>query len=63
VIHQIQVSGFKFASQSATSLRQLSYSAWADISKAKRLLGWPPQTNPEDGFRKTVEWNVANRGT
>ena len=36
-------------------------SAWADISKAKRLLDWSPQTAPADGFRRTVEWQVANR--
>ncbi|MSU47176.1 MAG: NAD-dependent epimerase/dehydratase family protein [Lacunisphaera sp.] len=34
---------------------------WADIAKAKRLLGWKPQVTPEDGFRLTVDWHVANR--
>ena len=34
---------------------------WADIAKAKRLLGWSPQVTPEDGFRLTVDWHVANR--
>ncbi len=34
---------------------------WADIAKAKRLLGWSPQVAPEDGFRLTVDWHVANR--
>jgi len=34
---------------------------WADISKAKRLFGWKPQTSPQEGFRKAVEWHVQNR--
>ena len=33
----------------------------ADISKAKRLLGWEPQTSPEEGFRRSVEWYLANK--
>lgn len=33
----------------------------ADISKAKRLLGWVPKVTPEAGFRKSVEWYCANR--
>lgn len=34
----------------------------ADITKAGRLLGWKPEVTPEEGFRKTVEWYLANRG-
>jgi UDP-glucuronate 4-epimerase len=34
---------------------------WADISKAKRLLGWAPQVSSKDGFRRAVEWHVQNR--
>ena len=34
---------------------------WADISKAKRLLGWEPAVTTKDGFMRTVEWHVANR--
>ena len=34
---------------------------WADITKAKRLLGWSPAVSPEEGFRRTVEWHVAHR--
>lgn len=29
---------------------------YADISKAKRMIGYDPQTNFEDGIRKFVEW-------
>jgi len=34
---------------------------WADITKARRLLGWSPQVGPEEGFRRTVAWHVENR--
>lgn len=34
---------------------------WADISKARRLLGWSPHTSFTDGIRATVEWYRANR--
>jgi UDP-glucuronate 4-epimerase len=34
---------------------------WADISKARRVLGWSPQTHFEEGMRHLVEWYEANR--
>ncbi len=34
---------------------------WADITKAKRLLGWEPTVSAEEGFRRTVGWHQANR--
>ena len=34
---------------------------WADISKAKRLLDWEPQTRIDEGLRRAVEWYSANR--
>ncbi|RXK55862.1 NAD-dependent epimerase/dehydratase family protein [Oleiharenicola lentus] len=34
---------------------------WADIAKAKRLLNWSPTVPAEEGFRRTVEWHLANR--
>ena len=36
-------------------------SSWADISKARQLLGWIPKVTLEDGIKKTVEWHKANR--
>ncbi|MCB8651076.1 GDP-mannose 4,6-dehydratase, partial [Fusobacterium ulcerans] len=29
---------------------------YADISKAKEILGYNPKTNFEDGIKKFVEW-------
>lgn len=34
---------------------------WADISKAKDLLGWIPRTTLEDGTQACVEWYQKNR--
>ena len=34
---------------------------WADIAKAKRLLGWEPRVAFEDGVRRAVEWYMQNR--
>lgn len=33
----------------------------ADISKARKLLGWEPKIPAVEGFRKCVEWHLANR--
>tara|TARA_B100001093_G_scaffold480725_1_gene510852 strand:- start:10678 stop:11664 length:987 start_codon:yes stop_codon:yes gene_type:complete len=34
---------------------------WADISKAKGLLGWEPQVSLEEGLKKSVQWYLENR--
>ena len=36
-------------------------STWADISKAKDLLGWTPGVSIGDGIRETYDWYVSNR--
>ena len=33
----------------------------ADITKARRLLGWEPETSAADGFAKTVAWYKEHR--
>ncbi len=33
----------------------------ANIAKAERVLGWKPQTDVEEGLRKTVEWYLAHQ--
>ena len=34
---------------------------WADITKAKNLLGWEPQTSLDQGLEKSVQWYMDNR--
>lgn len=34
---------------------------WADISKARRLLGWQPERSFESGLAELVDWYNANR--
>jgi nucleoside-diphosphate-sugar epimerase len=34
---------------------------WADISKARTLLGWAPRTSLDEGLRQAVEWYLRNR--
>lgn len=34
---------------------------WADITKAKQLLGWEPAVTPEQGFQLSVDWYRENR--
>lgn len=34
---------------------------WADISKAKKLLGWEPEISLEDGLDQTIAWYRENR--
>jgi nucleoside-diphosphate-sugar epimerase len=34
---------------------------WADISKAKNLLGWEPQVSLDEGLEESVEWYIKNQ--
>jgi len=34
---------------------------WADISKAKNLLGWEPEEKLEEGIEKTIKWYLENK--
>ena len=34
---------------------------WADVSKAREILGWEPRTSLEEGLRYTVDWYLQNR--
>lgn len=34
---------------------------WANVEKARRLLGWQPQVNLEEGLQLTVEWYLKER--
>lgn len=33
---------------------------WADITKARDILGWEPQIDPFEGFKRTVQWHKDN---
>lgn len=35
---------------------------WAEIEKARKLLGWKPQVNLKEGIKRTVEWTKDNWG-
>ena len=34
---------------------------WANISRARELLGWEPQVTLEDGIASAVDWYMENR--
>ena len=34
---------------------------WADIKKAKRLLGWKPQIDLKEGLKRTIRWYLENK--
>ena len=34
---------------------------WADIEKAKNLLGWEPKVSLDEGLEKSVSWYMENR--
>jgi len=34
---------------------------WADIAKARRLLGWQPTETLEVSFQRAVDWHIQNR--
>ncbi len=34
---------------------------WAEIEKAKSILGWEPKVSLEEGLEKTVNWFIENR--
>lgn len=36
---------------------------WADISKAKNLLGWEPQVSFEEGIKKLCDWHQVSFGS
>lgn len=35
---------------------------WADVKKAKELLGWEPKVKIEEGIERTGRWYIENRG-
>jgi UDP-glucuronate 4-epimerase len=47
----------QIAHQSASAADM--HATWADINQAKRLLGWAPATAPAEGFKRAVDWHLA----
>lgn len=37
------------------------FTNWADVSKAKKLLGWEPQVGLREGVKKLIDWYAAER--
>jgi len=37
------------------------FSNWADVSKARRLLGWEPQVSLQEGVKRLVDWYASER--
>ena len=37
------------------------FTNWADVSKARRLLGWEPRVGLREGVRKLIDWYLAER--
>ena len=34
---------------------------WANVDKARRLLGWQPQVSLDEGIGRLVDWYLAER--
>ncbi|HEY4308557.1 MAG TPA: SDR family NAD(P)-dependent oxidoreductase [Pirellulales bacterium] len=34
---------------------------WADVTKARNLLGWQPQVSLDEGLRQSIQWYLENR--
>jgi len=37
------------------------FTNWADVSKAKRMLGWEPRVGMREGVKKLIDWYIAER--
>ncbi len=37
------------------------FATWAEIDKARKVLGWEPKTKIEEGIRNTIDWYLENR--
>jgi nucleoside-diphosphate-sugar epimerase len=35
--------------------------SWADVTKAKEVLGWEPQVTLKVGVKRMIEWYLENR--
>ena len=37
------------------------FTNWADVSKAKQMLGWEPRTGMREGVKRLIDWYIAER--
>jgi UDP-glucuronate 4-epimerase len=37
------------------------HATWADVNKAKKILGWKPKIDLETGIKRTVDWYLENK--
>jgi UDP-glucuronate 4-epimerase len=56
-----EVTGRKSLVQNCAANSADVPATWADISKARQVLGWKPQTRYQEGLRAACEWYQANR--
>jgi UDP-glucuronate 4-epimerase len=62
IISQIEKHLGKKASMDSKPFHKTDLMAtWADIAKAKILLGWAPTVGIEDGLKKSIEWYLENK--
>lgn len=55
------VSGKRATLQMGTKVKADMDVTWADISKAKKLLGWEPQMAFPEGIEKLMRWHESHR--
>ncbi len=61
IIHLIEINTGKKAKWFNREFHKADIKAtWADITKAKELLGWQPKVSIEEGIKKTVDWFKEN---
>lgn len=56
-----EFSGKKAVLELSSKIKADMDVTWADISKAKRLLGWEPKISFEEGMKGLMEWHLANQ--
>ena len=55
-----QASGKKAKLKHAEPIKADMDVTWADISKAKKILGWQPKIGFEEGIKRLIKWHQAN---